>query len=92
MLEFYKNSFEVVQGSEVLWKENLFNPIMLENIDKWKNELSIEEIQLIEFLLSKEMKMFGYENIKIDPTYGLKKHFYKFLLKIFVYVYSVKLN
>ena len=56
MLEFYKNASDVVQGEEIAWKGNVFNPVMLENIDKWKNQLQNYEVQNIEYVLSNEIK------------------------------------
>ena len=61
MLEYYKNSSEVVMGEEISWKEDVFNPILIRNIDKWKDNLSNNDVKLIEFTLSDEMNHLGYK-------------------------------
>ena len=93
MIEFYKTSGDVVQGEEISWKQNCFNPVMLQNIDKWKNELSEEQIKDIEFVLEDEMKLLGYEQIK-DSTvsYKLQKQYYKLFIEVVNTLYKSKLN
>ncbi len=41
--------------------KNIFNPVNNESLEKWKTNLTIEEIKMINSSLSKEMKQFGYE-------------------------------
>ncbi len=93
MVEFYKSSADVVQGEEISWKQNCFNPVMLQNIDKWKNELSEEQIKSIELVLDNEMKMLGYDKIK-DSTlfYRLQKQYYKLFIETINMMYKFKLN
>lgn len=93
MIEFYKSSGDVVQGEEISWKQNCFNPVMLQNIDKWKNELSEEQIKDIEFVLEDEMKLLGYEQTK-DSTvsYRLQKQYYKLFIEVINILYKSKIN
>ena len=93
MIEFYKTSGDVVQGEEISWKQNCFNPVMLQNIDKWKNDLTEEQIKDIEFVLEDEMKLLGYNQIK-DNTgfYRFQKHYYKVFIKAVDTLYKFKLN
>lgn len=93
MIEFYKSSGDVVQGEEISWKQNCFNPVMLQNIDKWKNELSEAQIKDIEFVLEDEMKLLGYDQIK-DSTvsYKLQKQYYKLFIEAVNTLYKSKLK
>lgn len=43
-----------------LWASNCFSPIMA-NVDKFKKQLSMEEIEIIETLTQKYMRLYGYE-------------------------------
>ena len=61
MLEFFKSAGDVVKGEEISWKENLYKPIMKENIDKWKNEMNEKTTTIIEKSLLTEMKRCRYE-------------------------------
>ncbi len=61
MLEFFRSSDEVVKGEEMNWKENLYHPVMTENIDKWRRELSEQQRRRIESALDPEMARCGYE-------------------------------
>jgi len=68
MLSFFKHSDEVVKGKEKRWKENLYKPVMQENINKWKNSLTERQIQLIESALYPEMRGNGYEYSSKNPV------------------------
>jgi len=94
MLEFYKKANEVVQGEELSWKQNVFNPVMPENIDKWKQELSKDQIMMIEFILNNEMQILKYDisNTNIPFTYKTKKIFYKLFIQGTNLLYSYKLK
>ena len=81
MVEFYKSAGDVVQGEEVSWKQNCFNPVMLQNIDKWKDQLSEKQISIIEFVLSSEMNLLGYDKIYKKRTFCV---FYKQCYKLFI--------
>lgn len=48
MLKFYENSSEIIKGEEKKWKDNCFKPINVNNLNKWKNKLSKNQIYLIE--------------------------------------------
>lgn len=61
MLEFFKSADDVVKGEEKSWKENLYKPVMSENIDKYKTELDSAIILKIEKALYPQMKQCGYE-------------------------------
>jgi hypothetical protein len=67
-------SAEAKQISQMsaLWSSNCFAPIPA-NIDKYKAQLSIEEITVIETLTARQMRRYGYEfathaSVEIDPS------------------------
>jgi hypothetical protein len=93
MVEFYKSAGDVVQGKEVLWKQNCFNPIMLQNIDKWKKHLTEKQIDIIEFVLCSEMNLLGYDRIYKKRTFRIfYKQFYKLFIEAVGMIYRFKLN
>lgn len=93
MVEFYKSADEVVQGEELLWKQNCFNPVMLQNINKWKNELSKDKIKLIEYVLKREMDTLEYTRMyTIDMMYKLQKLSYKIFINSISLLYNFKLH
>ena len=67
-------SAEAKQISQMsaLWSSNCFAPIPA-NIDKYKAQLSMEEIAVIETLTARQMQRYGYEfatdaSVEIDPS------------------------
>lgn len=94
MLEFYKNSHKVAEGEETLWKENIFNPIMKQNIHKWEKNLTKKEINLINVCLSNEIELLGYKrSLDNDPLMNqVKKYTFRQVLNLLTILYSQKLN
>ncbi len=93
MIEFYKSAGDVVQGEEILWKQNCFSPVMVQNIDKWKQELTEEQIKAIEFILSNEMNLLDYSKIKANTmSYRFQKYYYKLFIEAINIIYKFKLN
>ena len=93
MLDFFKNSDKVVQGKEIEWKKNIFKPVMTENIEKWKTNLKKGDIELIEFVLQREMSDLGYKKTNQGGSFNfLNKNIYKILLSALNLVYSIKLK
>ena len=48
MLEFHEKSHEIVSAEEMQWKQNVFKPILKDNVQKWKKALSRWQILAIE--------------------------------------------
>lgn len=93
MLEYYKKADEVIVGEEKDWKKNLYRPIMNENIEKWKNELSATQIKTIEVVLEKEMKTLGYENLSNLSQFQKMCNFHiKLFFELMSIVYKAQLN
>lgn len=93
MLEFYKSSKDVAKGEELSWKKNIFNPIMASNISKWKNQLSNNQIGVIEVILEKEMTGLGYEISQRNSfSDSIKNRIYKLALEFANLGYKSFLN
>lgn len=93
MIEFYRSASDIVQGNELSWKNNLFNPLMKDNIDKWKKVLSKNQKTLIEYVLEKEMNLLGYTNMEVaNSFYKIKNQIYKYFLDIAHLVYTTNLK
>lgn len=80
-IEFTRDMLDVAHSDEAqqiahrsaLWESNCFPPI-LANKDKFKQQLSAEEINIIESVCSDFMKIYGYEmmspaDFKVDPDF-----------------------
>ena len=84
MISFSNVAHEIVKKEELSWKNNLFNSIMIKNINKWKDEMSFEDISIIEKCLFKEMEKCGYD----FTTKSKKFSFFFFLLsKLYQIIY-----
>ncbi len=78
-IEFTSAMLEIDKSDEArnisklsaLWQNNMYNPIVA-NIDKFKKDLSISEIELIETLARDHMEFYGYDRMtpaaaSVDP-------------------------
>jgi hypothetical protein len=61
MLEYYKNDTTVKNARRLKDWANLQRPLMGQNFNKYKSQLSEIEIQCIESLCRKEMEVLGYQ-------------------------------
>ena len=70
MLDYHKNSSEAISSTnedKVLeWHKETTRQVNIENIDKWKNELTKEEIMKVEQELSEYFDYFKYDKIYTD--------------------------
>jgi hypothetical protein len=57
MLRFYENENEETRS----WHQNLKNPILKENVYKWKNKMSKKDIKIADFYAGKIGKHFNYQ-------------------------------
>ena len=93
MLEYYQKADEVIVGEEIEWKKNLYRPIMKGNVDKWKNELTSNQIKTIEVVLGKEMKLLGYQKMSVSSLFQKISNFpLKLIIVLMSFVYKAKLN
>ena len=62
-LDFYKsNDSKITSLSGKLW-QNLSKPLIKNNSEKYKRELSLDEIKIFESINSKILESLGYKNI-----------------------------
>jgi hypothetical protein len=61
MLEFHSTKESITQSQKTDNWKNLNRPLMQDNFNKFRKELSDDEIKYIEFLNHKLMKVWGYE-------------------------------
>lgn len=61
MMNYHQKSDKIVFGDEKSWKENVFKPVMKDNTQKWKKELSPTQVAKIEGGIEVLMQQLGYE-------------------------------
>jgi len=57
---YYRTSSEIISGKEISWKKKCFEPVSKEGLARWQDELSVEEVATIEYVLATEMCEFDY--------------------------------
>jgi len=74
MLEHHKRDFLGFRDLDSQpHMKNTLKPVFTSSIDKWREELSPQEIALIQYVLSDEMYLLGYEPIKVKAIFpGLR--------------------
>ncbi len=60
MLEYHQQERTIRQAARLDNWRNLAKPVMSGNFDKWRDQLSDEEVQAVEFLCADGMKALGY--------------------------------
>ncbi|MCU6434887.1 sulfotransferase [Undibacterium sp. Jales W-56] len=66
------NEAQKISRLSALWESNCFPPVMA-NIDKFKQQLTIDEIKIIETLTKDFMKLYGYE-LMTDANLDISNH------------------
>ena len=59
MLEFYQNKSRYQTDPQNL--QNLMNPVLKDNKQKWRSRMSVKEISVFEAISSRYLKKYGYE-------------------------------
>lgn len=62
MIEFFKQSSELVRDEEQSWKEALASPLDPSSAHKWQEQLSQQQVKAIEQALYPEMQRLGYQH------------------------------
>jgi hypothetical protein len=62
LLDFGKQAKKLVSKAEESWKKETFGPLLSDNADKWKKELSLKEVALTELSCSDAFKIGGYNS------------------------------
>jgi hypothetical protein len=60
LLDFGKQAKKLVSKAEESWKKETFGPLLSDNADKWKKQLSLKEVALTELSCSDAFKIGGY--------------------------------
>ena len=61
ILDYQKSAKEITSNDEIQWKKETFRKLQKENYNKWKKDLSIWEIALVETVCSKNLIEGDYE-------------------------------
>lgn len=61
MLQYHENAGDIFVEEEKRWKKNVLKPLMRNNMQKWKKEISRKSLLMIELCVYKELKLFKYE-------------------------------
>lgn len=73
MLSFGKAARKLVSKDEISWKKETFGPLLNDNKDKWRTELSPKEIRLTELCCSEAMAIGSYQPAKFERGFSLKE-------------------
>lgn len=73
MLEFQESAKKLMDDREIQWKRETTGPLLSENVEKWKNSLSISQVYFIEQICSKEISnhKFGRSDFE-KPSIGFR--------------------
>lgn len=61
MFDLQKSASELVDISEMQWKDNTFRPLKGDNIEKWRTQLTPMQIRTIEIICKTWFQHLGYE-------------------------------
>ena len=81
MLDLTQSAKELVDQSELQWKDNTFKPVMNTNTKKWMTQLSAKQIRCIEIICKEWFEQLSYQtaDIKIGAlNEGMLKTFFAF--------------
>ncbi len=65
MLSFYKQSSDIIKGTEQKWKEKCFTPVDGKNLNKWEKKLTDKEIYYIQKITTPVFKEGLYDRKKV---------------------------
>lgn len=87
MLRFHRKSSQIVSDEERSWKQNVFEPIMPHNTQKWHQGLPRWKVIVIESVCRNQLEDMGYQSSNYCSTYikslcGSPIFIYLFILKL----------
>jgi len=88
MLQFYKQSSQIVANDETQWKQNVFKPVIKSNTQKGIHELPKWKIIFIEGACHKAFNEHGYQRSGYGGTF--LRLFCKVLVNIFLILRKIK--
>lgn len=80
MLDSTKSAQELVDESEMQWKDNTFQPILHDNTEKWRSQLTPFQIRTVEIICKEWFSTLGYSPSMVSIS-GLKNAFLKFMFR-----------
>lgn len=89
-LNHQKSSLELLRKDEGDWKSNVLQPVLSENSEKWKKELSASQIEKMEFALDSVLEELNYS--KSTNKKGLKELIFNLFVKIYHLAYTIRFN
>lgn len=92
MLAYYKSSDALFDENRETWKKNIKQPIIKDNSNKWKKELSRREICLIEHFLQQDFEQLGYERSQPVTPFGVRLMVWLLMLGYPLFSYLKKLK
>jgi hypothetical protein len=88
MVNYIGTNKNIIKGEELKWKSNCFKPVIKNNFNKWKQGMSLKEIETVQIICEKSMNLNGYKRTQIQ-----KKHcFKKIILTIIKYLFNRTYN
>jgi hypothetical protein len=90
MLSYHKSADKIVFDDEKSWKENVFKPIIKNNAQKWKRELTKTQVAKIEGGIESTMKKLGY-TLSEDSNW-FAKNILSLPVKLMSCAYAIKMK
>ncbi len=88
MMNYAQKANEVVKGKELAWKENVFKPVMRDNVNKWKKALSKRQVIAIETICKEAFNALGYERSIPSHELGLSGRVYRWYYNLMLFAAS----
>jgi hypothetical protein len=64
MLDFTDSADKLVAEDELAWKKGVFSPVNKDNQSKWKEDLDVNSIAMVESLITPAFKLYSYKKSK----------------------------
>lgn len=91
MLEFGSSAKELVDKSEMQWKKETMGPLLSSNKNKWRNEFTDFQIDLIQKVCNSSFKNLQYNKAKINQSF-LINNIHKIASGLFNILYPLRIN
>jgi len=92
MLDFSKSAKELVDKSEMQWKKETFGPLLIGNMNKWKDQLNKQQIGLIQCVCKPVFNKDMYSYYKDAKISIISKAIHKAVSMFFKMLYPIRIN
>src|SRR5690606_1395939 len=94
MLNFGESARKLVDKKEMQWKKETFGPLLTDNTQKWKKQLTAEQIYLIQKICSTTFDKHPYkkENVKVSLLTRIKAELFNIFAFVFKILYPLRLK